>query len=163
MIYKFAAKRGSQVVKVSSAVSLDIIFTIFNPTDGTGSYFIAGGIGGLIQVSNGGATSTGTPPLFTSTSLDPSIQISVNNQEQTSQNANAQTQKGLVNTAAIQLKESEAIYDFLYGLIAGVIQLFLAKGGGLKTIFGVIMTGAGGALAYKGIYKEQDAHKESQP
>ena len=53
-------------------------FIVFNPNNGTGSYFISGGIGGLVQITNGGATSTGSPPLLGSSSLEPSIQASLN-------------------------------------------------------------------------------------
>ena len=85
--------QGFWVITPQTNITLNqwtgIGFIVFNPTDGTGSYFISGGIGGLVQVTNGGATSTGTPPLLGSSSLDSTVQGSVNNQEQTALNANA--------------------------------------------------------------------------
>ena len=99
-------------------------FMILNPTDGTGSYFIAGGIGGLIQVSNGGATSTGTPPPLGDKSLDKSVRASLNNKAQALLNAATFThvQAGTSEAIAYKKMDRTSLLETSVGLgVAAII------------------------------------------
>ncbi len=99
-------------------------FMVLNPTDGTGSYFIAGGIGGLIQVSNGGATSTGTPPPLGDKSLDKSVRASLNNKAQALLNAATFThvQAGTSEAIAYKKMDRTSLLETSVGLgVAAII------------------------------------------